>query len=291
MTTEAKWWLLKFVLGGAVLLFGCTIGPRLFSNIPQFPPITTGGQRDEVLNRYFQSPVREIVIVGTSLSYRLKEEYFDGHDIRNAALPGEAPSTGLAVVLDHPRLVRPKVIAVETNIMNRSIDRALVDRYGRSVRNNDFLRPLRSLAAYYQFRQDNRNAADAAARQSIMDRSPAPRHGENAEIFLDMNRRDYDQAIINGVEELKGLVARAERDGIQVLLFELPYLPALEPTQFAEKTRLYLHRTFGADDPRWLKLNLPLSDLRWDGDGQHLDDRSAVIAALALQRAISFRHN
>jgi hypothetical protein len=278
MATEAKSWLLTFALAGAVLLFGCAIGPRIFRNLPQFPPITTGGQREEVLNRYFQSPVRDVVIVGSSLSYRLKEEFFDGRDIRNLALPGESPSTGMALLLDYPRPVRPTVIAIETN-----------DEFGQSSRHEDFLRPFRTLAAYYQYRKDSKIAVEAAARQSIMERPPAPRRGENAEIYLDMNRRDYDKAIINGVNELKGFVDRAERQGIRVLLFDLPYLPAIETTEFAEKTRLYLHKTFGTDDPRWLKLNLPLSDLRWDGDGQHLDDRSAVIAALALERAISMQ--
>ena len=289
MAAEAKNWLLTFVLSGAVLLFGCAIGPRLFKNLPQFPPISTGGQREEVLNRYFQSPVREVVIAGSSLSYRLKEEYFDGHDIRNTALPGEGPSTGLAIVLDDARPVRPKVIAVETNIMTRRLDSALLDRFRQPGRNSDFLRPLRSLAAYYQYRRDSKEAAGPVIRQSIMDRSPAPLRSVNAEMLRDMNRRDYDHAIMDGVNELQAFVGRAERAGIRVFLFELPYLPALEPTEFAENTRLYLRKTFGTDDPRWLKLNLPLSDLRWDGDGQHLDERSAVIAALAIERAIAMQ--
>ncbi len=108
---------------------------------------------------------------------------------------------------------------------------------------------------------------------------------------MEINRPGYDDAIMNGVNELQSFVDRAEREGIRLLFFELPYLPALESTEYAEKTRLYLHKRFGTDNPRWLKLNLALSDLRWDGDGQHLDERSAVVAALALERAISFQHD
>ena len=76
------------------------------------------------LNRYATEPIPDVVLVGSSLTFRLKEEYFATPRLRNLALAGGSPVTGLEIVANQPRL--PKIILVETNVLSRATDEVLV---------------------------------------------------------------------------------------------------------------------------------------------------------------------
>ena len=114
-------WFVKFGITCAILLTCCWAAPRVIRNIPQFPPTTTDEQKVEILERYFQLPVLDIVVVGSSLAFRLKEQFFERGNVRNAAIPGGSPLTGLGVI-EASAALRPRVIAVETNVLDRGID-------------------------------------------------------------------------------------------------------------------------------------------------------------------------
>jgi hypothetical protein len=73
-----------------------------------------------VLERSLTLPQQDIVLVGSSLSYHLKEWYFTQGDVRNASIPGGSPLTGLAIIAAAPS-ARPRAIVVETNVLNRGI--------------------------------------------------------------------------------------------------------------------------------------------------------------------------
>ena len=66
-------WLLRFAATFLLLWAGCWAAPRLFANLPQFPPTTTDQMQVDVFDRYFRLPAQDVVLVGSSLSYRLKE--------------------------------------------------------------------------------------------------------------------------------------------------------------------------------------------------------------------------
>ena len=76
------------------------------------------------LNRYMREPVPDIVLVGSSIAFRLKEEYFATPGLRNLALEGGSPVTGLEIVANQPRL--PGLVLVEANVLARPTDVALV---------------------------------------------------------------------------------------------------------------------------------------------------------------------
>ena len=61
-----------------------------------------------------REPMPDIVLVGSSLTFRLKEEYFATRGLRNLALAGGSPVTGLEIVANQPRL--PQYILVEANV-------------------------------------------------------------------------------------------------------------------------------------------------------------------------------
>src|SRR4030081_4138301 len=96
----------------------------------QMPSTTTRDGSLITLNRYAKKPIPDFVLVGSSLTFRLKEEYFATPRLRNLALAGGSPVTGLEIVANQPRL--PKIILIETNVLSRSTDDALVAKYSRA---------------------------------------------------------------------------------------------------------------------------------------------------------------
>ena len=115
------------------------------------------------MNRYLSEPIPHVVLVGSSITFRLKEEYFATPDLRNLALAGGSPVTGLEIVAHQPRL--PKIIIVETNILSRAVDTTVVDRYsGSGSAAALFLRPIRAaVAAYENWNHAPRTHAQASA--------------------------------------------------------------------------------------------------------------------------------
>ena len=90
------------------------------------------------------------MLVGSSLTFRLKEEYFATPGLRNLALAGGSPVTGLEIVANQPRL--PRIILVEANVLIRPTDAALVERYSRGDAEPLFFRPVRAAVAAYEHR-------------------------------------------------------------------------------------------------------------------------------------------
>jgi hypothetical protein len=149
------------------------------------------------------------------------------------------------------------------------------------------LRPLRTLAAYYQSAQDDALTFDAARRRSILARAPAAYDTERGitNALIEWNKPIYDDAMLNDATALKSLVEKLEAHGVRVLLFEMPYPPKMDETGYAVTARKISRQVLGDGNNRWLSLDYDASQLRWY-DAAHLDDRSAIIFASALDDAI-----
>jgi hypothetical protein len=279
-------WFVKFGITCLLLSTCCWAAPHIFKNLPQFPPATTDEQQVAIFEKYFQLPALDIVVVGSSLAYRLKEQFFERGNVRNAALPGGSPLTGLAIIEASPAL-RPPVIAVETNVLNRGIDKELFQKFRNARRRDDMLRPLRTLAAYYQSALDDVLTFDAARRQSIIARPAASYDTERgiANAQIEWNKPIYDDAMLKDATMLKSLVEKLEAQGVAIFFFEMPYPPKMDNTGYAVTARKTLEQVFGTGDKRWLSLDYDAGQLRWY-DAAHLDDRSAIIFASALDDAI-----
>jgi hypothetical protein len=270
-----------------LLFASCWAAPHVFKNLPHFPPVTTDEQQAAVFESYFQLPALDVVVVGSSLSFRLKEQFFERGNVRNAALPGGSPLTGLAIIEASPAL-RPQVIAVEIDILTRGIDNAVFQKFKNSKRQDDMLRPLRTLAAYYQRKQDNVFTFDAVLRRSILERPAATYDTEQgiANAMVEWNKPIYREAMLKDAKTLKSLVETLESEGVKIFFFEMPYPPRMDQTLYATMTREVLDQIFGPANNRWLRLDYAAGELRWY-DAAHLDDRSAIIVAAALDNAIT----
>ena len=73
----------------------------------------------------------------------------------------------------------------------------------------------------------------------------------------------------------------------RALLIEIPLAPEIRETRGARETREIVRGVF-PDRAAWLSIDAPLSELRW-ADGVHLDERSALIVARAIEKALAAR--
>src|SRR5712664_1269598 len=142
-------WFAKCGFSAAMLLLACGIATAWFGNGLQLPSTTTRDGTPITLNRYAKEPIPDVVLVGSSLTFRLKEEYFATPKLRNLALAGGSPVTGLEIVANQPGL--PRIVLVEANVLSRPIDTALVERHSRRGNAEPlFFRPIRTAVAAYE---------------------------------------------------------------------------------------------------------------------------------------------
>lgn len=91
---------------------------------PPIENISDAGTENRVIaERYLYGQTSEAVVVGSSLG-RVLGEWLPA-DIYDLSFSGGSPLTGIEIVLRKP--VLPKVVVVETNIMERYLDQAMVD--------------------------------------------------------------------------------------------------------------------------------------------------------------------
>ena len=274
-------WLLKCAIAAALPLL---VYAAIALAGPKAPPLPTG--RDgalTVLDRYVQEPVPTVLLVGSSLTARLNEAYFDTPDLKVVGLAGGSPITALEVALARDRL--PKTILIEMDILNRSDDPALVQKF-----NGDgaatWPSPIRSAIAFYErwhHAPPDRNQAKAAVLALLR----APPSDFDNRVYVERAVREWstaDQGAImtNNLATLQRLVEEIEARGSRVYLYSLPLAGALQNSAAAQATAAAAHARF-SDDRRWLPLDGSLPDLRW-ADGVHLDERSAVMIAQQIDR-------
>lgn len=281
-------WLAKCGLSAVLLLTACGFATAWFGNSLQLPATTTRDGTLITLNRYAREPIPDVVLVGSSLTFRLKEEYFATPRLRNLALAGGSPVTGLEIVTNRERL--PRIILVEANVLSRPVDAALVEKYSRSGNTEPLLfRPIRTaVAAYENWLHAPVNHAQAVSALGRLLEQP-PDDFDNR-IYVDrafqkLNADDPTETVTLNVERIERLSRAVEQRGGRLLLFELPYAPQLEHARSVEITRTIVHSRF-ADPDRWLRFDAAGTELRW-ADGVHLDERSAVIVSRSIDMALS----
>jgi hypothetical protein len=286
MDLISRGWLTRFAATLALLYAGCLAAPRFLGDIPQFPALTVNAMQVDALDRYFKLPQLDIVIVGSSLAWHLKDWYFARGNVRNAALPGGSSLTALAIIAAAPS-ARPRAIAVETNILDRSLDEELFETFKDAKRPQPPLPPMRTLAAWYQSARDGSLPYSRTKIQAIVASAPEPDRSSQAVdvIWPDWNRPLNRAMLLKHAQQISALAEKLESQGVRVFFFEMPYPSRLRDSLFARTMHEVFAEVIGLDDKRRLDLRYPLEGMR-SVDGSHLDERSAVIFAAALDAAI-----
>ena len=287
MDLTTRGWLIRFAATLALIYAGCWAAPRYLGDIPQFPAITANAMQVDTLDRHFKLPQLDVVIVGSSLAWHLKDWYFARGNVRNAALAGGTPLTALAIIAAAPS-ERPRAIAVETNILDRSLDEELFDRFKDAKRPEPPLPPMRTLAAWYEGARNGSLPYSSTKIQTIRASAPGPdRSSQSVDaIWAEWNRpRDRD-VLLKHAQQIKALTEKLESQGVRVFFFEMPYPSRLKDSLFAKTMHDVFAEVIAPDDKRRLDLRYPADEMR-SVDGSHLDERSAVIYAAALDAAIT----
>jgi hypothetical protein len=287
MPTYVIRWFVKSILTAALLLLVCRLATVWLGSGLQLPATTTRDGTLTTLSRYVRNPVPDVVLVGSSLTFRLREEYFSTAGIRNLALAGGSPVTGFEIVANQAHL--PKVILVEMNVLSRATDKTLVEKYSNGGNTDPlFLRPIRTAVAAYE--NWNHAPPDHAQVALALDRllKQPPGDFDNRiyveRAFQDMNAEEPTVAVGINIMRIQHLLSAVEQRGTRVQFFELPYSDRLEQSRSVRITHEIVHNAF-PDPDRWLKLEYPRSELRWS-DGVHLDERSALIVSQLIDRAL-----
>ncbi|MCA1456086.1 hypothetical protein I6F35_23245 [Bradyrhizobium sp. BRP22] len=283
-------WLIKSAAAAALLLLACGIATARFGHTLQLPVTTTRDGALVTMNRYVDNPVPDIVLVGSSMTVRLGEQYFKTPRVRNLALAGGSPITALDIIANQRQL--PRLIVVETNILSRAPDAELVKRFStREGHETLFLRPIRTAIAAYENRVHApvTHAEIEARLKNLLEQPPS---NFDNRVYLqraigEMESEDPGVAAKANVETLGHLIDALEQRGTRVLLMEMPYAPPIEASRYVRITREIVHRAF-PDRSRWLPIDVDRSELRWD-DGVHLDTRSAVLVSRYLDERFSSR--
>lgn len=281
-------WLVKCAAAAAALLLACALTTARFGSALQQPAVTTRGGSLISLNRYVRDPTPDIVLVGSSVAWRLKEEYFSPPRVRNLALAGGSPVTGLEIVANRPNL--PKIALIETNILTREPDSALIERFSGGARTEALLlRPVRTAVAGYE--TWNHAAPNPARAHAERDRlfSQPPGTFDN-KVYLDraleqMNEGDPTVPARANVVRIRQLIDDLQRRGARAFLIHIPFAPEIEGSRMVRMTKEIVDEAF-PERALWLPIDPPRSELRWD-DGVHLDERSALIVVRAIESAIA----
>jgi hypothetical protein len=280
-------WLVKCAVGAAILLIACGFATVRIGSGLQMPATTTRDGTLITLSRYLREPVPDIVLVGSSITFRLKEEYFATPRLRNLALAGGSPVTGLEILANQPRL--PGIILVETNVLARHSDAELVERYSHGDTGPLFLRPVRAAVAAYEQRRHTPVTHDQVALnlRRLVEQPPGD---FDSRVYVDralaqFNAQDPTDVARFNARRITELIQMLELRGARVFLFELPCSEPIENSRYAATIREIIHAAF-PDSQRWLPIEVNRSELRW-ADGVHLDERSAVLVTQALERALA----
>ena len=260
-------------IAALLLLLACTVPVLL--NYSQLYQRIYDDRRFPALSRYALEPTPEVALVGSSMMFRVYEGYFQTR-LRNVAIGGGSPITGLAIIASYP--VLPRIIVVETNILSRPLDPVLVEKFG----NNDaapfrWFKPYRVAISYIYYWLKYQSESDNVAQ---LPRQPPSSYDIKAS--LDQTEVEYashtfDQQMAANTETLRGLVANLEGRGSRIYFVELPYPGNLNDLHFAQTARSLAHTAF-PDSEKWPEIDYHVPELRWV-DASHMDERSAIIVA------------
>jgi hypothetical protein len=280
-------WLAKGMMTTAVGLLLCVIMTPLVASGPEIQTVDSDGEAAPALIAYRKEPTAQSVLVGTSLTYRLKEQFFLPMQVRNLAIPGRSILNGLNIVASYPKL--PTNIFVETNVMVWPTDDDFVKKFSYNpVPRFQFAPPIRSLVSYLNS-LPNAGVRAPPVDESILGQPPAEYDNK---IYIERAKVEWsghkmDATILSNIDALARLVQQIEARGSRVYFFDLPLASGMADTDVVMTTKAAFAQRF-TDTSRWLALKYPIEQLRF-GDHAHLDDRSAIIVAHALRDAARHR--
>ncbi|RXT48754.1 hypothetical protein [Bradyrhizobium betae] len=269
-------WLIKFAIAAGLGIFafkaiGGTTAQSIVTSTDTMNLLTA--------TNYVRSNSHGVVIVGSSLSARLSEGYFNSPQVENLSIAGGASGTGLEIIRRTDPL--PKLVVIESNILSRRTDPGLVER---SLHPRSIFEPVKWLAGSYErylhppkSKQEGGKEVEAMLARPATDVEDGEAVREAVKQAADVPAEEFMKGTLDEINRSK---ADLEARGVRVLLLHVPCSDDIENAPFATASNALAREAFPKPSA-WLKLELDRSQLRWT-DGVHLDERSAALVARAI---------
>ena len=225
------------------------------------------------LSRYAFERTPDIAIVGSSMSFRLYEGYFET-PLRNLSIGGGSAVTSLAIINSYRSV--PAVILVETNILSRPIDQQLVDAFGANPSEPyQWFKPARAIISWIYYWIKYKSEADNVKRLRLLLPDKYDIQENLNATIAEYAGKDWEAIMRPNMPGLAKLVESLRNRGCRVVFLELPTVPELRKNAYVLAAHRLAHEAF-PDEGHWL----PIADqeLRWV-DSQHFDERSAILVA------------
>lgn len=282
----AHHWIVKMALTAVIMIGASVLAQAKFGPFATLSAITTDELRANTLTDYYRDPAASIVLVGSSLTYRLTQQYFNLEDVRNIALPGSSTLTGMRIVASQSSL--PRILLVETNVLVWPPNEELIAQFSRSVLNVAPLRirPIRTLiASRYGRTVDSLYRMYRARMPAVLNQPPAdPRPPDP---WLTSSYTLPEELMRQNARGIVELALSLETRGTKVILFQIPAPRRIVDSEQMNLTNRFLRE---AGSKRVLEMELPAdeSKLRWS-DGAHLDERSSILVIRSIESWLSER--
>lgn len=171
--------------------------------------------------------------------------------------------------------------------MSWGIDPVYVEQFGKNdAEPYKWFRPVRALISYIYYWIKHKSEAENVAQLPLLARLEPSEYvivDDFKSTQQEYDGTNHDRQIGLDTNTLKALVTDLENRGGKVLLYELPYPGKLGESHYATTVRQLAREGFSEE--KWLKLEFPIDQLRWS-DAAHMDERSAIIVAKEIERAI-----
>jgi len=283
-------WLSKVILTATFLLVSSVLADKAFGPFAQLIPLTTDEETENTISAYHRNPAAKIILVGSSLTYRLTQQYFRVPGVKNIAMPGKSALTGMQIVSEQP--VLPKVLLVEANILNWSMDEQFTARYRPSILNATALRirPIRTLLAQFLgWTPAEMEDMYRARLSAVMSAPPAPRTLPSS-VYEDWARTNSKEAedMRRNAADFVALALQLQARGTKVFFVSLPIANEMASSQLAIDTQEDFRQATAMHQELLLDVNFERSELRWT-DGAHLDERSAILVIRQIESTLKAR--
>jgi hypothetical protein len=267
-----------------------------------------GTENRIMAERYLYGATPAAVLVGSSLGHAIAR--FLPEDFYGLALSGGSPSTGAEIILRGAP--NPRVVVVETNVMERQPDQAMVNRVfaepGFTLRRvipgfRTEFRPVLIAANLERLHPDFRlsrltssfRAAGApparirpGQRPPVEQEADDPRLADGVKLQLDYDAHfDAGQRrhVSQGIAELKNRIALLQRRGICVLLARLPVQRPVDLSPFEHFQAEQVRQAFPESHYNWL--NIANDGTYHTADGLHLTAPSGARVASIISERVS----
>lgn len=217
---------------------------------------------------YGNAPLK-CVLVGSSLSYRISQDYLP-KGYNNLSFSGGSAFTGLEILKKCERL--PKIIAIEINVINRPTEDDFLA--------NLFMPVLKDARKTLPSLQEKNQPVNLLAPLLMTSKAkPQSTSKPSAELYQSLLKehlkelnKSPDTSILSQIKKLQEYVSYFKNLGVKILFYDMPVDSQITHAKIPSYIRTNMISAFPQKDNLWLQSGV--ENAYTFTDGEHLDAES-----------------